>query len=119
MVKITTEDIAGSKVRLLRVSGIMDSIDSNEFFKKIQEETAKGNYYFIADMTGISYINSSGILYLLCSKEQLKKDKGTIKYFGFNQNLCAILEDMGMLKMIQVYETMEECLRSFSDFFTK
>lgn len=119
MIKITTEAIPGSKVIILRLSGVMDSADNNEFSKKMQEETSKGNYFFIADMTNVSYINSSGILDLLCSKEQLKKYKGVIKFYGFSQNVHSILEVLGLLKLINVYDNIEDCQRSISYLLNK
>ncbi|MBI5554488.1 MAG: STAS domain-containing protein [Elusimicrobia bacterium] len=112
MVKITIEDITGSNIKRLIVTGVMDNADNNEFTKSVQEEIKKGNYYFIADMTRVLYINSSGILDLLCSKEQLQKYKGGVKFYGFSRNLYDILEALGLLKMIEVYDNFEECQKA-------
>lgn len=113
---LEVKDVAGYKIKLLSISGSMDSADSNALTTKVKELINQGFLYLIADMTQVNYINSSGMLDLLCSQDQLKQSQGTIKFFGFNKNLYNVLDVLGLLKMVKAYDSADECIKAISDF---
>lgn len=115
MFTITTEDVPGNKIKVLIATGMMDGKNTTHISAKIKEEVDKGCYNFIVDMSQVIFFNSAGIMDLLWSKEYVKTYKGKVKFIGFSEHLLSILDLLGFLKILEIYDNREECIKSFSN----
>lgn len=108
MLTIESKSTKNSQIKLLVFVGELDNVDSNVISTQIAAEINQGNKFFIADMSALSYISSTGLLDLLYAKEMIRKNRGIIVFYGFQKNVLATLDLLGLFKILQIYPTFEE-----------
>ena len=82
--------------------------------KKIHELMEKGQVKIVADLAGVTYIDSSGIGMLVAKVGTLRQKGGDIKLMRLTRRTQTLL---ATLKLVMVFETFEDeaaAVRSFS-----
>lgn len=112
MIKMDLQEIPGEQINKIVVEGAMDTSDNNLITKTVKGGISKGVRFFVVDMSKVSYVNSSGMLDLICCQELLKIHHGSINFFGINVSIQNVLEVVGVSRLISVLPTEEECVKS-------
>lgn len=108
MLTIESKPTKDPQIKLLVFVGELDNTDSNVILKKITAEINQGNKFFIADMTALSYVSSTGLLDFIYAKEMIRNNRGIIVFYGFQKNVIGTLDLLGIFKILLIRPTFEE-----------
>lgn len=97
-------------IKLIELNGVLDLISSKEVTKQLMPAIEKGNCFFIADLSKLEYINSTGITCLMECFVKVKQKGGYLKFFAFNDRIKETFELVGLTKVIPMFNTLEEAL---------
>ena len=80
---------------------------------KIEGELLKATTRNVVfDFSGLSFMDSSGVGVIVGRYSNIRKLGGKVAIVCINQKICRILEMSGILKLIQVYESLDNALRA-------
>jgi anti-sigma B factor antagonist len=110
--KITVEQIDGATA----VSSLPSFIDASNAmeFKKVLAPVVSSSPCVILDMSAVKFIDSAGCGALITFLKQLKDTGGTLKLFAVQKQVRSVFELVRMHKIIDICNTREEALSSFS-----
>lgn len=74
-----------------------------------------GAQRIIMDMSGLEYIDSSGIGVFIHAAKQLRAGKGNIVFFGVPEQIEEIFSIVQLQKFIEMYNTKEEAISFFKE----
>lgn len=74
----------------------------------------EGKKKILLNLSGVGYIDSSGIGELVSSYTAIEKDRGQLKLLNLTQKLQDLLAITKLLTVFDVFESEEEALSSFS-----
>jgi len=103
---ITTEPFDG--VHLLEVRGEVDLSTSPELRMNLVKWFEEGDKKVIVDLSGVEYIDSSGIATLVEGLQWSHKSRGRFLLAGLRPVVKDIFEMTGLLKVFEIYETKDE-----------
>jgi anti-sigma B factor antagonist len=102
-------------VTVLALTGEMLLDDGDLVFRtKIHELVEQGRVKIVVDLSGVSYIDSSGIGMLVAKAKTVRERRGDIRLVRLTRRTQTLLS---MLKLAMVFETLEDedaGVRSFS-----
>jgi anti-sigma B factor antagonist len=75
------------------------------FRKKVHELIDMGQVKLVVDLSGVEYIDSSGIGMLVAKAQTLRQKKGDIKLVRLTRRTQSLLS---MLKLAMVFETFDD-----------
>lgn len=119
MITIEVKNTDDPRLKLAVVTGSMDTVKKNVITEKITEETKNGVVNFIFDMTGLTFINSAGMMDILMCKEMLKKFNGTLSFFGFTEATLKMLNNLGIQKLLTICKTGQDAREVINRFLEK
>jgi anti-sigma B factor antagonist len=102
-------DVAG--VQIWNMTGKMVSGSCcYEFLDSVRENVAKGQNYPILDMTGISWVNSTGVGVIASIFNAARDAGGAMLLVGPNQRVESILTVVNLWPLVTVFDTLEKAL---------
>ncbi|HON38502.1 MAG: STAS domain-containing protein [Desulfomonilia bacterium] len=110
--KLLTENIDGIVV-ISSLPKVLDASNAMEFKEgvfKIIEQSSQA----VFDMSAVQFIDSAGCGSLITTLRRLKEAGGTLKLCDVPKQVRSVLELVRMHKIIDIYNTREEALRSFT-----
>ncbi|MFC1732405.1 STAS domain-containing protein [candidate division KSB1 bacterium] len=87
-------------VIILKCAGRLDTYWAGHLNDYINGMIREGHYQISLDMTGIEYISSGGIRYLLIQNKNLEKVQGNFSIIAMSDNVKNILSMVGLLDML-------------------
>lgn len=113
-VKIVIEDAAGrTDTKIITITGSLDSVTSIQAEKNIGP-LIEQEKHIIVDCTDLSYVNSTGLAFLLKCYIQMKRREGDFKIVNPNKLIYEIMDITGALNLLEVYNNREEAIKSVS-----
>jgi len=100
----------GKSVCVVRLSGRLDALFSEEVEKRLDLLLEEGNNLFIIDFGDVPYIGSSGIRVLLAFYSKLKMRKGCCGLFSFPSSGFKIIQTMQIEKFFNIFPSEKEAL---------
>lgn len=97
-------------IKVLELRGVLDLLASKEINRKLLPVIEEGGCFLLADLTGLEYINSSGIYCLMECFAKTKEKGGYLKMFAANGRVREILDLVGITKVIPLFNTLEEAV---------
>lgn len=114
VVKIVIEDAAGrTDTKIITIIGSLDSVTSIQAEKNIGP-LIEQEKHIIVDCTDLSYVNSTGLAFLLKCYIQMKRREGDFKIVNPNKLIYEIMDITGALNLLEVYNSREEAIKSVS-----
>ena len=102
------------EVMVLELSGkIMGGPDFDKFKGEITDLIEKGFTNVILDMSGVPWINSTGLGILITGYHSLKAAEGSMKICNVKERVLSIFYISQLENIFQVFETMDEAMASF------
>jgi len=83
----------------LAYTGSLDMATVTQFLHMVQQAAA-GSETLLVDMSGVTFIDSTGVRGLVSAKQQLAADGRQLILEGFSQDILDILEILGIREMI-------------------
>jgi len=114
MMQITSSPIAEHPgCFLLTLEGDLDSSNAQDVVKFVQNMSENGNLiHLVADFSKLRYINSTGLGAILRISRMLLSKEGSFGIVGPNENVSEIIEIVGANKLLKIYLTKEEAIKS-------
>lgn len=105
-------DCFGDKL-VIKLSGELDHHSAEEVRSKIDDKIEKDNpNKVIMDFSDVSFMDSSGIGVVIGRYKKLSMKKGTLCIVNAREAVNRVFELSGLFKIIKLYSTMEEALKS-------
>lgn len=89
----------------------MDSVTTDRAEKIIGPVIEQGRH-LIVDCTLLSYVNSSGLAFLMKCHIQMKRRNGSFKLINPTKSISSILEQCGVWNFLKIYGSLQDALKS-------
>lgn len=103
------------KVTLVDVSGRLTSFESKAFREMIHSELRKGNRNIVLNLTGLDYLDSSGIGELVRNYLTVVKKGGAMKVVGLAPKVEEILKVTQLYQVFPEFPDEASALKSFPE----
>lgn len=101
------------EVLVLRVKGRLDALSSPNVEKKIFEAIHKGQIKLLIEMSGVTYLSSSGMRMLLSTTKKLRSLSGKLVVCNMATNVADVLKMSGFDHVLDMSKTEDEALKHF------
>jgi len=92
-----------------------DNLDASNVreFKEAIQALIHGRTRVVLDMSGVKFVDSSGLGALISCLRLLNSQKGDFKLCSMSKTVRALFELMRMHRVFNIFDTREEAVRSF------
>ncbi len=102
------------EIMVLELSGkIMGGPDFDKFKGEIADNIEKGFKHVVLDMSGVPWINSTGLGILITGYHSLKAAEGSMSICNVKERVLSIFYISQLENIFKVFESMEDALASF------
>jgi anti-sigma B factor antagonist len=104
-----------SKVAL--VSFQNDALDASNVkaFREAMTPVVLGHAFVLLDMSGLKFVDSSGLGALLSCLRNMNNKSGELRLFGLTASVMALFELVRMHRIFAIYNTREEALEGTAE----
>jgi len=92
----------------------LDAFTTPEVKAELKKLTDASRYKLVLNFAEVAYVNSTGIGAIIALAQQVRKRKGDLKLFGMKADIRKVFDLVGVSKILEIFETEQEALRSFS-----
>lgn len=97
---------------IVKLKGELDHHASEEARKKIDEKYYKSNSLnIVLDLRELNFMDSSGIGLIMGRYRNCSNRKGSVSIVSTSPYINKMIRMSGLLKLVNVYETMEEAIK--------
>lgn len=104
--RIETETRDGKAILGLR--GEIDVYTAPRLKSGLIDMVNEGNYDIVVDLSGVDFIDSSGLGVLVGGLKRVKSHDGAISLVCSQENILKIFRITGLNKVFPIYSTLEE-----------
>jgi len=88
--------------------------DNYLILDKVYEYTKENKFNMVFDFSNVDWMNSRGIGICITTATALRNRDGDLKMARLNENVESLLKKMKLLKIFEVFDTVEEAVKSFA-----
>ena len=100
---------------LVTVEGSIDPKTMEKFREMMQGLLTGGKKLFFLDCTRLTYVNSSGLAFLLNMVGTVKPKNGSVALAALDSKILVIFKMMGVMELFQFYPTVKDALRDLDE----
>lgn len=101
-------------VAILEPAGkIMGGSDATLLHEKLHEHIDKGIKKVVVDLSGVAWVNSTGLGILISGLTTMKNNGGQLKLANVTEKIHSLLTITKLVTVFDSYDTVEEALGSF------
>jgi anti-sigma B factor antagonist len=97
-------------VRILALSGRLDTETAADVELALQDLLAAGERRYLVDLAGIGYVSSAGLRVLLALAKKLDGGKGELKLCGLNASVRQVFDMTGFSKLFAIFPNRDAAL---------
>ncbi len=109
-INITIED-RGANIKLIKLKGVLDTLTTPKLDEVMAELIKQEGLYLVANCSGLTYANSTGLASLILYHIQKKRRKGVFKLAALNDFIGELVDVSGAIKLLDIYKTEEEAIK--------
>ncbi len=110
-IKLDFEDIKDRRdAKLVRFIGDLDATNVEAVLEKIFALLCDGYVNIVADFNKLRYVNSTGLGILLHFSKSAQEKGGCFKIANVNENVYEIIEIIGAMSLLEIYDDLEEAV---------
>jgi anti-anti-sigma factor len=98
------------EVRVLALSGRLDTETSADLELALQDLQAAGASHFVIDLAEIGYVSSAGLRVLLALAKQLDGGRGSLKLCALNDAVKQVFDVAGFSRMFAIFPNRDAAL---------
>ena len=102
-------------VVVLGIGGKINTEASEDLLKRMTDLIDNGAHHLLLDLSGVDYINSSGLRVLLTVAKRMTDLNGKIVLADVSELIYQVLQVSGCTSHIGVYPSREDALKVFKD----
>lgn len=96
--------------KIIKVSGELVMNNSKNFKIAAEGIIEKGVINLIIDLSNLRFIDSLGTLNLINIHIKARRRGGNMYLFGVNDNIREILDTVGLIKLVPIFNNMKEAI---------
>lgn len=101
-------------VAILEPSGkIMGGSDSTLLHEKLHEHIENGVKHVVIDLSGVDWVNSTGLGILIAGLSTMKSNNGRLKLANVTEKIKSLLTITKLVTVFESHETVEEAVAAF------
>jgi anti-sigma B factor antagonist len=108
-----TEKVVGDVVVLELAGKIMGGPDASLLNDKLNDLLDKGQTKVIADLAGVSWMNSSGLGILIGGLTTMRNNSGDLKLSSVTERIQNLLMITKLLTVFDAHDSLEKAVASF------
>lgn len=105
--------IENEKALAINLSGELDTVTAELLRELLNSLLQKEKKQVVIDLSGISFINSSGLGALVSASLSFRRDGGRIVLSGIQGMVSRVFELTRMNRAFEVYSTVQDAMKSF------
>lgn len=98
---------------VVAIDGSALDAESSKSFRNQMKEKLQGQMQVVLDLSGVTFVDSSGLGALIACLRQVTGAGGDLKLSGLQPQVRALFELVRMHHLFSIYNTQEEAARSF------
>lgn len=95
------------EVKIIELRGRLDAIVSPDVERRLLALVAQGETRMVFDLSGLSYISSTGLRVLMAVARQVQAARGKLALASINENVHGIFKIAGFTELFSEYQTIE------------
>jgi anti-sigma B factor antagonist len=105
-----------NEVVILELDGrLTGSSDAARFVQTVEHHLGEGCRAFVVDLTGVSWVDSTGVGSLVSGFEIVRRNGGAMRFAGLNDRLRRIMEITKLDRVLDCYPTREDAAAGFRE----
>ena len=100
-------------VALLTIQGDVDAGSVEGLRQAIDELLAKGDHRFVVDLTGVPFMDSSGLATLVQLFKRVRIGEGDVRLAGLQPDVQHIFKLVRLTRVFDVYDTADAAVASY------
>jgi anti-sigma B factor antagonist len=100
-------------VTLVVPKGDLDMGTADQMKRTLTELIEKGQSKLVMDLTGVAYVDSSGLGALVATMKQARAVGGNLKLCGLQEDVRSIFEMTRLIKVMAVHSDRQEAVASW------
>lgn len=101
-------------VVVIKLEGqVLGGPSADKFREKIKSLVEEGKTNMVADLSGVSFMNSSGLGVLIQTLTTLRKENGDIKLCSAQDRIKSLFKVSKLLSVFDYFETLDEAVDSY------
>ncbi len=93
-------------------AGRLDAAAAPRLRETIENQLLQGHYRLAVDLSGVTYLSSSGLRVLLSGLKKARAAGGDVVLCCLQGNVLSVMQTMGFDQLFCLYATQEEALRA-------
>ncbi|NWK56783.1 STAS domain-containing protein [Verrucomicrobiaceae bacterium N1E253] len=102
------------EVTILAPRHRVDTNNSPEVEKVIQENIGGGEARLVLDFAQVDYVSSAGLRVLLKTAKQIKVGGGRLALCGLNEQIKEVMEVSGFMNILDCYDNLDSSIGAIS-----
>ncbi|NWF79792.1 MAG: anti-sigma factor antagonist [Chloroflexi bacterium] len=103
----------GDDVTTLPLSGRVDAVTAPQLSRDVQAEIARGARRILLDLSGVTFLSSSGLRALLLIRKDLMTLGGELRLAGLLPQVYEVFELTGFTQVFAIHATVDEARAAF------
>jgi anti-sigma B factor antagonist len=108
--EITPQMVDG--ILVLHLEGELDTYNCGQLRSGVVEQVEQGHNQIIVDMSGVEYIDSTGLGSLVGGLKRVSERGGAMRIVCNNPQILKVFEITGLNKVFAIYRTRDEAIAS-------
>ena len=100
-------------VTLVVPKGDLDMGTADQMKRTLSDLVEKGQSKLVMDLTGVAYVDSSGLGALVAAMKQARAVGGNLKLCGLQEDVRSIFEMTRLIKVMAVHSDRQEAVASW------
>jgi anti-anti-sigma factor len=92
----------------------INALITDEIRDKINRVLENGNSKVIIDLSGVSYIDSSGFGCMLSIMKTARNNYGILKFVNPEPSVMQVLQTLNLHTVFEIYDDLDVCIRTMS-----
>ena len=103
-----------NNVVVVKLEGqVLGGPSADKFKADVQSFIEQGKTNMVADLSGVSFMNSSGLGVLIQTLTTLRKEKGDLKLCSAQDRIKSLFKVSKLLSVFDYHDTVEQAVNSY------
>ena len=99
---------------VIDATGVLDAFSTADAKSEFKKLTDARRYKLVLNLQNVTYVNSTAIGAIVAVAQQVRRRKGDLKICGMKDDIRKVFDLVGASKILEIFETEQEALSSFS-----
>jgi anti-sigma B factor antagonist len=97
---------------LIGLEGRLNAVSAPDLKKQLKRLAKRGRVYIVVDMSGVSFLDSSGLAALVSGLKAAREAGGTLKLAGVNEQARQVFEITRLDQVFELYPDRDAAVQA-------